>query len=68
MGSEMCIRDRIYIKESIDFTNKLTPTRRHTTVKVFLMSLFPFKLDKCAPKYPPVKDPKIRITNKLVGI
>ena len=40
----------------------------HTNVKVFLISLFPFKFDKWAPKYPPVKDPKIRINNKLVGM
>ena len=40
----------------------------HKTVKVFLTSLFPFKLDKCAPKYPPEKDPKTRITNKFIGI
>ena len=50
-----------------DFINNPAPTSRHTTVKVFLMSLFPFKLDKWAPKYPPVKDPKIRITNKSLG-
>ena len=52
----------------MDLTNKLNPTRRHTTVKVFLISLFPFKLDKCAPKYPPVNEPIIRITNKFIGI
>ena len=32
------------------------------------MSLFPFKFDKWAPKYPPEKEPNIRITNKFVGI
>ena len=32
------------------------------------MSLLPFRLDKWAPKYPPEKDPNIRITNKFVGI
>ena len=48
--------------------NKLSPTNRETTVKIFLISLFPFKIDKWAPKYPPVKEPNIRIANKLTGM
>ena len=40
----------------------------HTKVKVFLISLLPFILDKWAPKYPPVNEPIIRIPNKFVGI
>ena len=48
--------------------NKLRPTSRHTNVKVVLISLLPFKLDKWAPKYPPVKDPNIRIIDKFKGI
>ena len=58
----------IYIKLIIDFVSKLSPTRKLTKVKEFLISLFPFRLDKWAPKYPPEKDPNIRITNKFEGI
>jgi len=45
----------------MDLINKLIPTRRQTIVKVFLTSTFPFNFDKCAPKYPPAKEP---INNK----
>ena len=48
--------------------NKLTPINKQTTVKIFLINLFPFKLDKWAPRYPPVKEPNIRIANKFTGI
>ena len=43
--------------------NKLIPIIRHTIVKVFLINLFPFKLDRCAPKNPPIKEPSI---NKII--
>ena len=48
----------------MDLINKLIPTRKQIDVKLFLISIFPFKFDKWAPKYPPVKDPKINI-NKI---
>ena len=51
----------------MDLINKLIPTKRQTVVKVFLISLLPFNLDKWAPKYPPVKDPIINITNIFEG-
>ena len=35
------------------------PTKKQTIVKVLLISLFPFRCDKCAPQYPPAKDPTI---------
>ena len=47
--------------------NKLVPTKRQTAVKVFLISKFPFNLDKYAPKYPPVKEPIINIIKILEG-
>ena len=47
--------------------NKLSPISKQTTVKIFLISLFPFNLDKWAPRYPPVKEPNIRMTNKFIG-
>ena len=43
----------------MDLINKLIPTKRHTTVKVFLINIFPFNFDKWAPKNPPVKEPII---------
>ena len=52
----------------MDLINKLSPISIQTIVKVFLISLFPFKLDKCAPKYPPVNDPNNRIINRFVGM
>ena len=56
-----------HIKELIDLINKLSPTSKQTIVKIFLISLLPFKLDKRAPEYPPVNEPNIRITNKFIG-
>ena len=47
----------------MDLINKLTPTKIQTVVKNFLMSIFPFNFDKWAPKYPPVKEPRINIIN-----
>ena len=41
----LCIKLN-HIKELIDLINKLTPTSKQTTVKTFLISLFPFSLDK----------------------
>ena len=38
-----------------------------TVVKVFLIKIFPFNLDKWAPKYPPVKEPIINSINILEG-
>ena len=51
----------------MDLINKLIPTNRHTVVKVFLISTFPFNFDKCVPKYPPVKEPIINIINIFGG-
>ena len=51
----------------MDLVNKLIPTKRQTVVKVFLINIFPFNFDKCAPKYPPVKDPIINKINNLGG-
>ena len=36
-------------------------------MKVFLINLFPFNLDKWAPKYPPVKEPSINRNNIFEG-
>ena len=49
----------------MDLSNKLTPTKIQTVVKVFLISLFPFNFDKWALKYPPVKEPINNIINKF---
>ena len=43
------------------------PTKIHTDVKVFLINIFPFNLDKWAPKYPPAKEPIINIINISEG-
>ena len=48
----------------VDLINKLIPTERHTILKVFFINLLPFKLDKCAPQKPPIKEPIIKIINK----
>ena len=48
--------------------SKLTPTQIHTIVKVFLIKVFPFKFDKWAPIYPPVKEPIINNINMFEGI
>ena len=51
----------------MDLINKLIPTKRQTVVNAFLISTFPFNFDKCAPKYPPVKEPIIKTINKFNG-
>ena len=43
------------------------PTARHTIVKVFFIKIFPFNLDKWAPKYPPVKEPTINNIKIFMG-
>ena len=43
------------------------PTKIQTDVKVFLINIFPFNLDKWAPKYPPAKEPIINIINISEG-
>ena len=50
-----------------DFINKLIPTERQTIVKVFLITVFPYNFDKCAPKYPPVKEPTSNKINIYEG-
>ena len=40
---------------------------KHTRVKVFLINLFPFKFDKCAPKTPPKKEPSVNKISKFRG-
>ena len=52
----------------MDLINKLIPTNRQTVVNVFLISTFPFNFDKCVPKYPPVKEPTIKIISVFDGI
>ena len=47
----------------MDLINKLIPTKRQTVEKVFLINIFPFNLDKWAPRYPPEKDPIISNSN-----
>ena len=42
-------------------------TERQTIVKVFFINLFPFNIDKWAPKYPPVKEPTINNSNIFEG-
>ena len=51
----------------MDLKSKLIPTKRQTIVKVFFINIFPFNFDKWAPKYPPVKEPIINITNTFEG-
>ena len=51
-------------KVSMNFINKLTPTKKQTIVNVFLINIFPFNFDKCAPKYPPAKEPIINKINR----
>ena len=57
----------IYKKLFMDLINKLIPTKIQTVVKVFLINIFPFNFDKCAPKYPPVKEPIINIIKIFEG-
>ena len=49
----------------MDLINKLIPTKIQTVIKVFLISIFPFKFERWAPKNPPVKEPIIKTINKL---
>ena len=51
----------------MDLINKLIPTKIHTVIKVFLISIFPFNFDRWAPKYPPVKEPIINTINIFEG-
>ena len=51
----------------MDLINKLTPTKIHTVIKVFLISIFPFNFDRWAPKNPPVKEPIINTNNIFKG-
>ena len=51
----------------MDLINKLKPTKKQTMVNVFFVNLFPFNLDKWAPKNPPEKEPNINIINKFEG-
>ena len=48
----------------MDLINKLIPTKIQTVIKVFLIRIFPFSFDRCAPKYPPIKEPIINTINK----
>ena len=50
----------------MDLIKRPIPTKKQTVINVFLISLFPFKLNKWAPKYPPVKEPNINIIN-IIG-
>ena len=52
----------------MDLINKLIPTKLQTVIKVFFIKIFPFNLDRWAPKYPPVKEPIINIINIFEGI
>ena len=51
----------------MNLINKLIPTKIQTDVKVFLIKIFPFNLDKWAPKYPPAKEPIINVINISEG-
>jgi len=51
----------------MDLINKLIPTKIQTVIKVFLISIFPFNLERWAPKNPPVKEPIIKTINKFNG-
>ena len=51
----------------MDLINKLIPTKIQTIIKVFLIRKFPFKFERWAPKYPPVKEPIINIINIFEG-
>ena len=51
----------------MDLINKLIPTKIQTVMKVFLISIFPFNFDRCAPKNPPVKEPIINTINIFEG-
>ena len=51
----------------MDLINKLIPTKIQTTIKVFLIRIFPFNFDRWAPKYPPVKEPIINTINIFEG-
>ena len=51
----------------IDFISKLSPTKKQTEVKVLLINVLPFILDKWAPKYPPVKEPIINTISIFEG-
>ena len=51
----------------MDLINKLIPTKIQTVIKVFLIRIFPFKFDRWAPKYPPVKEPIISTINTFEG-
>ena len=51
----------------MDLINKLIPTKIQTVIKVFLISIFPFKFDRWAPRNPPVKEPIIKTINKFNG-
>ena len=51
----------------MDLINKLIPTKIQTVIKVFLIRKFPFKFERWAPKYPPVKEPIINIINIFKG-
>ena len=51
----------------MDFIIRLIPTKKQTVVKLFFTNIFPFKFDKWAPKYPPVKEAIINIINVFDG-
>ena len=51
----------------MDLIIKLIPTKKQTIVKVFLINVFPFNLDKWAPRNPPVKEPIINSINTFKG-
>ena len=51
----------------MDLINKLIPTKIQTIIKVCLISIFPFNIDRWAPKNPPGKEPIIKTINKLNG-
>ena len=48
-------------------TNNVKPIKKHKHVKSFLINLFPFKFDKCAPLNPPRKEPNIKILIIFTG-
>ena len=51
----------------MDLNNKLIPIKKHNVIKVFLIRTLPFSFDRCAPKYPPAKEPINNAINIFEG-
>ncbi len=49
------------INNHLNLSISVKPIKKHMHVNSFLINLFPFKFDRCAPQNPPRKEPKIKI-------